>query len=101
MRSDPLQNLGMMAAYQHDSVSAQSYLSHALELNEKAYGENSPGVATSLRMMATVYSVENDFAKAEPFLLPRGENRPNALRSLWCRSSTDSDVTVQHLRSFG
>ena len=69
MLSEPLQNLGMMAAYQHDTVSAQSYLNHALELNEKTYGENSPGVATSLRTLATPYFIENDFAKAEPFML--------------------------------
>jgi len=53
MFGEPLQNLGMMAAYQHDSASAQNNLVHALDLNEKTYGESSPGVATSLRMMAT------------------------------------------------
>jgi hypothetical protein len=35
----------------------------------KLNGENSPGVATSLRMMATPYFIENDFAKAEPLML--------------------------------
>jgi tetratricopeptide (TPR) repeat protein len=69
MLGEPLQNLGMMAAYQRDSASAKNYLNHALELNEKTYGENSPGVATSLRMMATPYFIENDFAKAEPLML--------------------------------
>ncbi|MCU1316023.1 MAG: hypothetical protein JWN63_1345, partial [Candidatus Acidoferrum typicum] len=69
MLGEPLQNLGMMAAYQHDSVSAHNYLAHALTPNEKTYGENSPGVATSLRMMATPYFIENDFAKAEPPML--------------------------------
>ncbi len=46
-----------------------THLLHALELNEKTYGENSPGVTTSLRMLATPYFIENDFAKAEPLML--------------------------------
>jgi tetratricopeptide (TPR) repeat protein len=69
MLGEPLQNLGMMAAYQHDSASAQNYLAHALDLNEKTYGENSPGIATSLRVMATSYIIENELAKAQPLML--------------------------------
>jgi len=69
MLSDPLQNLGMEAFAQHDVASAQQFLNRAIELNVKAYGENSSGVSNSLRMLAGMYVFQKDFARRSRFLL--------------------------------
>jgi tetratricopeptide (TPR) repeat protein len=86
MMSDPLQNLGMEAFAQHDP-SAEKFFARAIDLNVKAYGENSAGVSNSLRMMAGLFAFQHDFAKSESILLRAvkidetiyGHDGPNAL----------------------
>jgi tetratricopeptide (TPR) repeat protein len=65
----PLQNFGFYSLYRRDFNTALEYFSRAEAVNEKAYGENSDKVALSLIYEASVYIVQQDYAKAEPLLL--------------------------------
>lgn len=48
---------------------AEKFFLRAVDLNEEFYGEGSDKVANSLRMAASVYIVQKDYAKAETYLV--------------------------------
>ena len=64
-----LQEYGFYGIFRHDFTTALDYFSRAEAVNEKAFGENSDKVALSLVYEASVYMVQQDYAKAEPLLL--------------------------------
>jgi tetratricopeptide (TPR) repeat protein len=66
--ADPLQDLGMMALQQKKYQAAEDDFIRAKYFVEKTFGPDTAPVATSLRMMAQVYLVQQDDAHAIPLL---------------------------------
>lgn len=61
--------MAQTALRQHDAATAEKFYFRAVDLNEKAFDESSDRVAAALLQATRVYSVEKEFAKAEPYLL--------------------------------
>lgn len=65
----PLQNLGMNAMYKKDYDAARNYLTRALELAKKNFGESNNAVAEAFDRIAITYFAQEDYANAEVWLL--------------------------------
>lgn len=61
--------MGFNAAAQQDFTAAQKFFDRALEVNRKAYGENSAGYAEMLRTVGGLYTYQKAYEKAEPYLV--------------------------------
>jgi tetratricopeptide (TPR) repeat protein len=67
--TDPLRSLAMNALAQHDFASAKKFADRALDANRKFYGEDSMGFEQMLPVMAGIYLSQQDYERAEPYLL--------------------------------
>src|SRR5437879_5633493 len=74
MMTEPLQALGRYALLQRDYNAALDFYSRAVDVNEKAFGENSDKVAASLVYLAVVPFMLQAYDKAETYLLRASRN---------------------------
>jgi CHAT domain-containing protein len=63
-----LENLGNLKLQQGQYAEAEPYYRRALQLQEKAFGENSPATAQTLSNLAALLERQQKFAEAEPLL---------------------------------
>jgi hypothetical protein len=59
----------MNAMHKKEYDSSRSYLTRAVELAKKNYGESNDAVATGFDKIATTYFAQEDYANAEVWLL--------------------------------
>jgi hypothetical protein len=65
----PLELLAGNSLAADDFAAAQNYSLRALELSEKDISENNPTVCDALRMVSTVYIIQQAYDKARPYLV--------------------------------
>jgi tetratricopeptide (TPR) repeat protein len=82
-----LRFLGSIAAGRGKYAEAESYFSRALQINVNAFGENSTRTSESLRAMAGIYMVQQQWDKAEPYLL-------RAVKGSEVASGPDDNMTL-------
>ena len=87
--TDPLFFLGMVAAQGQNFGLAENYLGRAVEINVRAYGENSSRAAESERALAGLYMAQSQWDKAETYLvravkaLDNPDHEGEVLMPLW------------------
>ena len=83
-----MQSLGSNAIRQKDFAGAEHFYFQAVDINEKFFGEGSDKVASALVYATTVYVVQQQYDKAEPYLLRRcGSTRRSMDKTISeCRS---------------
>lgn len=65
----PLMALGEVAGGNGHFAEAESYYARVLDINLKRHGENSMQASDAMRAMAGVYELQQQYDKAEPYLL--------------------------------
>jgi tetratricopeptide (TPR) repeat protein len=69
LEGQALRSLAGNAAAQKEFDAAVNFYTRALAVDEKTYGEHSAQVGNELRLISRLYEVQNQFDKAEPYLL--------------------------------